>query len=794
MQTRKVVVVWITMALILVFLPQPVKAEQAAPDQVAVILILDNSGSMKTSDPADLRFTAVRLFISLLDDGDQVGLILFSTQSDKLTAEMVTLHGEADKRQLLDHTRFPAADGYTDIKAALFDAGDLLLMIQGNTGTTNASGKTVVVLLTDGKPEISQPYTAYEEEALGAARSLGVPVLSIALTTAAQTPFLNRLAAETGGMVVPADDAADLLDAYLEVFSQIKDRTVIGSGVTQSPGFAALEIEPTLAPYIAQASFILIKPENVQAKLFAPSGEEITSASQGAVAFLADDPRFMVVTSDHPTGGEWKFHTSGQGAVMGRAILHSRLRSEIISPARFHQAGQPMPIVVNLTEETGDETVKIIGEASFSALITRPDGTQESLDRFYDDGTHGDAVADDGDFTRLYVNTQQPGVYSLHIQGRKGIVPVEQTAQVEIVSFPRLVVDKPAGAYDVKGQPIQLQVHLEGGVPSVLDKGIITAQLTAPSGAGYEMELNEENGTFSGGFMPMEDGNYKVTFIPQDAFYKGLPYTTAAETEFQVTIVPVLIIQTSGIEVPAACSSAPRRFTMSVNISSTKAQQITFALENADGVTLSPSSLLVGPEEQQVILEFSSPNHPLLAGESQLTLLVEGAEGVEVLPSPKIALQYHVPSLWTRCQKPASWGGLLVFLLAAGLVAAQRIRQAALPPPVTGTLRHWPSGENMANAIEDDLTALRKNSLSIGRGEACDLVITEGGLAERHAILRAEKTIEREGAAQGTRILLEPLGEIKKSYRAILTPIPLSHGDRFSMAGREFQYLSDTGE
>ncbi|MBU2610994.1 MAG: VWA domain-containing protein, partial [Chloroflexi bacterium] len=411
MHTRKLVTVWIMIALALTLLPQPVKAEQPAPGQVSVILIMDNSGSMKTSDPADLRFTAVRLFISLLDEGDQVGLILFSTQSHTLTGGLVTLYGEAEKRKLLNQTQFAAADGYTDIKAALLDARDMLPMAQGG------AGKTVVILLTDGKPEISQPYAAYEDEALDVARTLGVPVLSIALMTAAQTPFLNRLAAQTGGLVVPAEDAADLLDAYLEVFSQIKDRTVIGSGLAQSPGNAALEIDPALAPYITKVSFILSKPDNIQSKFLAPSGEEITPESSGVASFLADDPRFVVIIMHHPAGGGWNFQLSGQGMVMRRAILHSRLRSAITSPGRFHQAGQPMPIVVSLIEQKDDgQTTKIIGDAAFSALITLPDGKQESLDRFYDDGTHGDARANDGDYTRLFVNTDQPGSYDVAIR------------------------------------------------------------------------------------------------------------------------------------------------------------------------------------------------------------------------------------------------------------------------------------------------------------------------------------------------------------------------------------------
>ena len=35
--------------------------------------------------------------------------------------------------------------------------------------------------------------------------------------------------------MVPADDASDLLDACLKVFSQVKDRTVMGSGEVTTP-------------------------------------------------------------------------------------------------------------------------------------------------------------------------------------------------------------------------------------------------------------------------------------------------------------------------------------------------------------------------------------------------------------------------------------------------------------------------------------------------------------------------------------------------------------------------------
>ncbi len=43
------------------------------------------------------------------------------------------------------------------------------------------------------------------------------------------------MAAETGGVVVPTDDASDLLDACLEVFGQVKDCMVMGSGEVTTP-------------------------------------------------------------------------------------------------------------------------------------------------------------------------------------------------------------------------------------------------------------------------------------------------------------------------------------------------------------------------------------------------------------------------------------------------------------------------------------------------------------------------------------------------------------------------------
>ncbi|HIE39685.1 MAG TPA: VWA domain-containing protein, partial [Anaerolineae bacterium] len=604
MERNKLIRALIIGALLLAIAPIHLAAAQGpAPAQVAVLLILDNSGSMADSDPTDLRFTAAKLFMALLDEGDMVGLILFSTESHPLTDGLVTIRSAADKVDLVRRLQPMPADGWTDVKAAFADARAML-------SRADLTGrKTVVVFLTDGKPEIASPYPEYEGETLGLARSLGVPVLSIALTPAAQTPFLNRMAAETGGTVVPADDASDLLDAYLEVFSQVKDRTVMGSGEAGAPGMARLELDPALAPYVEKAGFILSKPEGVAAQLLGPDGREVRQGDPGVSFALTDDPRFAVVTVEQPAGGPWGFRLEGSGAVQARAILRSRLRVEVVAPGGFHELGQPMPIVVHLIEEQPDgRVIKIIGQASFSALITRPDERQESLDRFYDDGTDGDAVAGDGEYTRLYVNVDQPGTYTIAIHGRKGVVPVERIAHVEVVPFPQLVVDAPLDArYDIRSDPIPLQVRLEGGTPPLLDRGEIIARLTAPSGAVHEVAMRADGGTYTGAFLPTEDGVYQVEFVPQEATYKGLPYTHVAHARFEARIVPTISIEVERVDLGRVeIVSATQGLTITVPVRSTsrRSETLSVRLEGMPDWVLAEAGLLSVPPggERRLIL------------------------------------------------------------------------------------------------------------------------------------------------------------------------------------------------
>ncbi|MBI5962266.1 MAG: VWA domain-containing protein [Chloroflexi bacterium] len=738
-----------------------------AAEHITVLLIVDNSGSMKNSDPTGLRYTAVRLFASLLEMNDSLGLIIFSTDSTVQTNGIVTLDTWDEGTKLLKNLQTPAPNGYTDVKNALDSAKEIL------EGKKSSSGKVVIVLLTDGKPEIENPYLQYEKETLDLARALNIPIIAIALTSSAQTPFLDRLADTTNGEVIPADNASDLLNNYLQVLGRIKDRTVIGGGRFKSS--SSLTIEQTLAPYVNSAKFVFAKPENVKIRLFAPDGNEVTKDH-------SSDPRFSLFTLERPAGGVYLFQAQGAGDVQAWAILRSRLRVQIVEPRILHPLDVELPVVINLFEETpAGKYIKIIGEANFSALVTGPDGEVVSLDRFYDDGTHGDATADDGDYTRILPGQNLEGSYLISVQGWKNAVPVQTETRVTVRKFPNLRVDAPLGKNEVRGTALELKVHLDG--LESFEQGQVIARVLSPSGETDEIILTGKK-YFTGRFLPSEDGEYHVTFETRGAKFQTVDYQVKVEHTFDVAVIPIVNVSVIRISPPAGCIPFSNEFPLALSTVSSGKETLYFSVPN--GWDVVPKSLDIKKGQQEILLRVLASDE-LKEGVTRLELLIEGRDSLEVQPAGSIDVEIKFPGIYTRCQRQINFGIIVLLLVGIGGTSIQRARTAALPPLASGTLRHWEIGKNPTQADEIDLTTMGKHALLIGSGATCDVMIPHADLLSEHARVITEKIPDSK------EMVLEPIGEVRKGYHKQTSRFTLRHGETFRMGSHEFQFLSDSG-
>ena len=236
------------------------------------------------------------------------------------------------------------------------------------------------MLLFDGQPQLPNGLPAgYEQSTIDFIRSTNIPILAIAFTSGGKSSLLYQLAGATNpsGEVISARNATDLLDAYLEALAYLKDRTVINIGNSSAPGASNLKLDAGLAQYISRITFVAGKPANAKIAVKTPGGAPLSTDNSQMVFSYTADPRFNVFTVDAPAPGKWNFEMGGSGTVMLRAILRSRLRIIPIQPDSYAPQGLPLALQASLVEEEPDgKPITLIGQGAFSALITRPDGTQ----------------------------------------------------------------------------------------------------------------------------------------------------------------------------------------------------------------------------------------------------------------------------------------------------------------------------------------------------------------------------------------------------------------------------------
>ena len=598
--------------LVSVFIYSPQSAQAEGKENLAVMFIIDDSGSMSGNDHDLLRYTAAKLFIASLDIGDYVAGIQFSSKSFLLTNDFERIISSETKLALMNSFSAQEIDGYTDVKSAFSLAEEVFATIE------HIDSQKVIVFLTDGKPELDRPYAAYEAETLKLIARLEIPVYAIALTPAGQTAFLSEVVSQTNGQLIPSHTVNDLLDSYLQILGEIKDRSVLGEGAISSPDSEEIWLEPALMPFVSKLSFIVSKDPGVAVTLYDPEGQLFQESNHEILFSKRDDPAFEVITIAHPLAGSWRFVTEGDGKAQVRAVLHSKLRIDIQSPVDYGGVGQSMAITLHLNEElSSGKVVTIIGEATFSALITKPDGTQESLDQFYDDGTHGDLLAEDGLYTRIYKNVDQPGRYIIAVTGNKGGVMIEGKRFTEVIELPTLQIIEPAlEEYAIRSNEVPLLIMLEGRRD--LFEGSVLAQIKSPTGNLQEMILISDGEQFSAGFIPAETGVYQITYQTIGASYQGMQFEVKVNQSIQINIVPSIDVE--GIFLHPQQIKKDWRFEPGdlikgvpayLLLDSTALEDVTLMLDLIDlpGFSISPRTVVVsGPGEKTIGLSLSTSN------------------------------------------------------------------------------------------------------------------------------------------------------------------------------------------
>jgi uncharacterized protein (TIGR03503 family) len=389
-------------------LPPATLAEPGKPlPAPEVRVLIDISGSMKRTDPRNLRAPALRLLVGLLPPEAQGGLWFFGEDVRELL-KPAPVTDAWRKAALAAAGRISSESPFTNIGAALEAA------LAGWEPAAAQQVRRHVILLTDGMVDISKEEgvnpkarQAILDTLLPRAQQLGARLHTIALSAEADHDLLQALARGTDGVYARTDDAAELQRIFLRLFEKSAPRDALPLKDN------AFTVDAT----VAQLTLLVFRqPEAAPTRILTPDGRAVDEAQAARLPGWrwAREEGHDLITIDRPTPGHWRI----------QAALDPDNRALILSDLRLNSL--PLPNTLYLGEQVDwaawfTEKGELLKDERFHntvslKLATGPAGEPPRERYVADQGRGGDFVAGDGVINQRLGDGLRPGPQLLMLE------------------------------------------------------------------------------------------------------------------------------------------------------------------------------------------------------------------------------------------------------------------------------------------------------------------------------------------------------------------------------------------
>lgn len=470
-----------------------------------VRVIIDISGSMKETDPNNLRHSALNMLAEMLPEKSQAGVWIFG----KFVNMLVPL-GEVDQAWRDKAKGSISKINSVGLMTNLTDALDKATWQLEEGSGYNQS----IILLTDGQVDMASPNDKNRDainqkerqrllkQVLNKYRKAGAKIHTLGLSDGVDKDLLQQISLETDGLFSEAKNADELLMAFLKVFDQavpaeqvpMEDNTFVIDGSVNE--FTAL----------------IFRKSNKQTKLLAPNGDmyDDVSAAKFENVRWYKDLAFDLITVSAPEAGTW----------IAEADLDANNRVTILSDMSLNVSGFPTTIFA------GDKIDLAIALQNAGDVITKPELlrlTDVSVKVIAADGREGtkilsspETVPEDGVYHEIFTRLQEEGQYQIEVTAESKtfsrkqtifsnlIQPVEVETKGESTSF-EIMVKPLSDNLDLEKSRVIAKVKAPGEnaiIQSIAfseERNVWSLKITEDRGIGdYSVELNIRGVTQSG--------------------------------------------------------------------------------------------------------------------------------------------------------------------------------------------------------------------------------------------------------------------------------------------------------
>ncbi len=421
------------------------------------IVIMDSSGSMKQTDPKQLRKPAAKLFISLLDNQDRLSVVSFSSKAWPITY-LTQLESDKQLNQALDATDKISHKGmYTNIHSAIKKGIEFL------KESDQINREPVIILMSDGQMDVGNKEKSAQlreqifENLLPQLIEHNIKIYSIAFTEASDQELLQEIADATDGRYALA--ASD--DVLHKVFSKIFEQT-------KQPDMLPLNENKFIVDSSINEITIIAnkKSENSQIYLQPPSGEKINSTFKSEKIKWFVSTSFDMITIKKPDEGEWKILFSDDD---NRAYIVTDIK--LRTRFEFNENSYQPELIIKswfIQNEETEANEKLLNNIDIILEIEHPDDTIETFPI--------EAANEQGEFI-IQFRPEADGIYGAAIIAKSRTFQRQQ-----IFSFKNTMPTEP----EPKPEPEKEAPEIETTPPSVTEEPdpVMTEEATKEDNTG----------------------------------------------------------------------------------------------------------------------------------------------------------------------------------------------------------------------------------------------------------------------------------------------------------------------
>lgn len=343
----KTLISWI-LASVVGFLILPNVEVITAQSQCKILLIvLDRSGSITSTDPERYSDSAATLLANIWAPCP-VGIIAYSGGTTTSGILDTNNRSNLDTISRFAHTS-PA--GSTSTGAALQEAYSML-------SNYNAPADSVIVHITDGEPNDMSP-DEIVQYAVSNFKSRNWHINNIGLASANDS-FLHRLSLVTGGLYQRANSPDTITELALNIYNRYQKlslNTLRGNQIG-------------IDPLARRVILVVGMNKTVNVNITNDKGNLLNNPTK-----TANDTHYYMADIKNPTPGNYTVQPSDNAQTSAIILIDSPLQAQLEAPNKI-STNQNLVITVGLEDREKREQIKpAVNEVKGKVLLKLPDGS-----------------------------------------------------------------------------------------------------------------------------------------------------------------------------------------------------------------------------------------------------------------------------------------------------------------------------------------------------------------------------------------------------------------------------------